>query len=731
MATLIIAEKEKAAKAIAEAIGITKLIKNHNTSNVYFIPSKDIYVLPLRGHILSYKNAKAFESWTKSVPREIITNPNSIEKVPTSYAYPFINALREYSKKCIEVIIATDADIEGCNIGLIDAYTFIKQSNQNIKVSQMWLSSLETNEIKNKFKNTISPKWSWAQIGEARAIIDAIIGFSATREVTNTLRPLLTKLNRKFVSIGRVQTSLLYLIYLRDEEILTFIPKTYWNIVAGLIEQKITFKAYHDLNPFNTDKEVQAKNIYQKIKNEKIAKIIKNTKSIIERRAPAPLNTSKVLLLLTKNLRISASLALKTMESLYLNKLISYPRTDSDRYKSDFDHIPYLHKFSSHSQYGKYTSDLFREKRFKPTNGRIDAGDHPPITPIESVEQTSLKFETEVQQKVYDLITRHYLALFGKNAEESKATLKLLIRDEPFTSQRVTLVYDGFLEIAPFLKRPYDSEIKIVGNEIPVKEILINLKQTKPPPQYSDTNLLKLMERNRLGTKSTRPGIIEILIKRDLIYRSKRQYLITDLGKFLINNLKVIWLPFLKPEFTKGVEELFSDIKENKKSMNEVVTIVKNVFLALFDKFLTSKPNILLKIDGFQKQNSSTMNKNYSKKFPSTSAHCPVCKTYTMRLVTPYKKRKFLACADEKCKTYLSVPKRGRIQLLKSVCRICGFDIFKIFYRKNNKTLSYYMCPRCWNEGFDKKHTDMGLSSKGFCSKCTDFKIIHDQCIKK
>ena len=725
MTTLIIAEKNKAAKAIAEAIGITKLIKNHNNSDVYFIPSKDIYVLPLRGHILSYKNTKAFESWTKSIPREIITNPNSIEKVPTRYARPFINALREYSKKCIEVIISTDADIEGCNIGLIDAYTFIKQSNQNIKISQMWLSSLEMNEIKNKFKNTISPKWSWAQIGEARAIIDAIIGFSATREVTNTLRPLLTKLNRKFVSIGRVQTSLLYLIYLRDEEIQNFNPETYWNIVASLIEQKISFKAFHDLNPFKTDKEVQAKNIYQKIKNEKIAKIIKNTKSIIERRPPTPLNTSKVLVLITKNLRISAKSALKTMESLYLNKLISYPRTDSDRYRSDFNHIPYLHKFASHSQYGKYTSDLFREKRFKPTNGRIDAGDHPPITPIESVELTSLKFETEIQKKVYDLITRHYLALFGKNAEESKAILKLLIRSEPFTSQRVTLIFDGFLKIAPFLKRPYDSEINIVGNQIPVKKILIDTKQTKPPPQYSDTNLLKLMERNRLGTKSTRPDIIEILIKRELIYRNKRQYLITELGKFLIDNLKVIWLPFLKPEFTKGVEELFNDIKENKKSMDEVVTTVKNVFLALFDKFLANKPRILLKIDDFQKQNSSTINKNYGKKFPSTSAHCPVCKTYTMKLITPYKKRRFLVCSDEKCKTYLTVPKNGRIKILKSVCSICGFNVFKINIRKNNKSISYNMCPKCWNDGLNDKN------GKGFCSKCSGYQILDDHCRKK
>ena len=64
------------------------------------------------------------------------------------------------------------------------------------------------------------PKYSLGESGEARDIIDAFIGFSATREVTNTLRPLLNKFRVRFTSIGRVQTSLLYLIYLREKEVL-------------------------------------------------------------------------------------------------------------------------------------------------------------------------------------------------------------------------------------------------------------------------------------------------------------------------------------------------------------------------------------------------------------------------------------------------------------------------------------------------------------------------------
>ncbi|GAH21574.1 unnamed protein product, partial [marine sediment metagenome] len=59
-----------------------------------------------------------FKSWTKSNPREIITNPNSLEKASKSYSRPYISALKEYAKLCDECVIGTDADIEGCNIGI-------------------------------------------------------------------------------------------------------------------------------------------------------------------------------------------------------------------------------------------------------------------------------------------------------------------------------------------------------------------------------------------------------------------------------------------------------------------------------------------------------------------------------------------------------------------------------------------------------------------------------------
>lgn len=716
MTTLIIAEKNKAAEAIANAIGSVKVINKTKSLKIYSIPSKDIFVIPLRGHLLEYKNTVAFKSWTKSNPREIITNSNAIEKVPASYANPYIRALKEYSRVSNHCIIGTDADIEGCNIGLFDALPYVKQIKPNIKISQMWLSSLQPNEILNKFNNLITPKYSWGETGEARAIIDAVIGFSATREVSNTLRPLLNKFGVRFTSIGRVQTSLLYLIYLKEQSIENFIPELYFLIDAVLIHDKGPFKAHHLSNPFKKDSETQARQIFKKILNEKIAKVVDNSKNPKKRSPPAPLNTSKALILLTRNLRIPANIALKTMNALYLNKIISYPRTDSDVYKSDFNHKGILNKFTSHSQLGTYSLSLVKNKRIVPTKGKKDAGDHPPITPLESVEVSSTKFENELQKKVYNLLVRHYLALFGEDAVESTQILNILIKDEPFRAQRVSLISKGFLEIAPFLKPKYEEEIQISNNQIPVKEITLNQKETNPPPRYTDTSLLKLMEKNHLGTKSTRPQIIYILQKRQVIKRVKYQHFITDLGKFIIESLITIWLPFLKPDFTKKIEEKLEDIKEKREKMHNVVYEIRIEFLKLFDKFLAHKNELISKANNFKI--------NY--KVSQTSSNCPNCQKYPMKFIN-LKTKRFLVCSDENCKKFLSLPKKGKLKLLDSICSICNFNIFKISLKKNNKFYNYYLCPKCWNDGFQ----DNLEKGKGFCSNCRDFKISKDQCIKK
>ncbi len=723
MSTLIISEKNKAAQAIAEALGTVKVIKE-NKINVYSIPFKKLFVIPLRGHLLEYRNTDKYKEWKNPPPRNIITDLDAIKKVPINYAGPYIKLLKKYAKMAQRCIIGTDADIEGVNIGLFDALPYIKKVNPHINVSQLWLSSLQKSEIVQKFQKLISPKYNWGASGEARAVIDAIIGFSATRELTNTLKPLLKAYKIGFTSIGRVQTSLLYLIYKREKEIIEFVPEPYFIIEAILIHTKGTITAQHDLNPFSKEHESKAKEIYEKIKDEAIAYIIDNSKKVNRRAPPTPLNTSKALVLLTRNLKISADIALKTMNSLYLNKIITYPRTESDIYKSNFDHATMIKKFLSNSKYGSYTKRLIANKRFIPiSKGKKDAGDHPPITPLESLELTDKKFENQLQQKVYNILSRHYLALFGEDALEARQELRLQIKKEKFTARVVSLIQEGYLEIAPFLKPHYSTEIQISGTSLPIKQINLEKKKTKPPPRYQDPSLLKLMEKNHLGTKSTRPQIIRILQKRKLIYRKKYQYVITDLGQFLIENLIKVWLPFLEPNFTRMVEEKLNYIVTGAKSMDEVIREVKKIFLSLFDKFLVNKKSLENEIKNQIKKGPLNVSSS-QRKVALTSSPCPFCNKSPMKFIN-LKGKRFLVCADQNCQKYLSLPKKGRLTLLNSQCKICGFNIFKVSLRKNNKSFIYYLCPKCWNEGLDQK------TGKGFCSACEDFKIVNDKCVEK
>jgi DNA topoisomerase-1 len=296
-----------------------------------------------------------------------------------------------------------------------------------------------------------------------------------------------------------------------------------------------------------------------------------------------------------------------------------------------------------------------------------------------------------------------------------------------FTSQNAALTQEGFYEIAPFLKRTYQPLLEIQVQKLPIEKIFLNEKETQPPPHYTDTTLLKLMEKEHLGTKSTRPTIINILVDRKLTLRvARNRFKITEWGKYLISELIKVWLPFLKPEFTRYVERLLEDVKNNKQTMQNVIATVKKLFLDLFDRFRNRKSEITFEFDTVKTNLKSKMQQTYSqKKFPQTTSKCPRCKANPMILVTTQQRKRFLACKDRNCKTYFSVPKTGRITILKSsTCQKCGFNVFKIFKKGKEKSTTYYICPRCWTEGFKD-------GNNNFCSACDSFKISKEQCVKR
>jgi DNA topoisomerase-3 len=137
--------------------------------------------------------------------------------------------------------------------------------------------------------------------------------------------------------------------------------------------------------------------------------------------------------------------------------------------------------------------------------------------------------------------------------------------------------------------------------EYPVKSIETLEKKTEPKKHFTFASLLQLMENPRnqegkrltgLGTPATRGSILQKLVDRKYVLLKGKNILITDDGKFLIENVlkNELLASFISiPETTRWEESLHDntfDFIENIK--NFVRNAVKNTDMAVFTQTKTS-----------------------------------------------------------------------------------------------------------------------------------------------
>jgi len=691
---LIVSEKYKQALAIAKALGKVKR-ETLNNVPILFVNANNsnIVIVPLRGHITEYTTKPEYEKWSKTDPKLILLDKNALERVYKEIKY--IKALKTLAKQCDELIFATDADEEGENIAL-EAWEIIRQVNPNLKPKRLWLHTLVPRDIREAFKNLIEPKWTWAYAVEARRQIDALIGFAATRELTLALKPFLKQIGTNIISVGRVQTPTLYLIYDRERKIKNFIPELYWNLLAEINIHGEIIKAKHVKSPSKDKNTIFT--IYNKIRGEKFATLKDIKRNEIYIQPPTPFNTTEALKTITKILPITAKTAMRILEDLYLDALISYPRTDTDKYSPSFPHRETIAKFLKSRIYRMYAEEIMERGVFKPRQGRVFKGDHDPITPIDVAEPNDRRFRTQNHWKVYDIVVRRYLALFMPPAKELGIKLLFLINEEQFKAEITTLLEEGFMKVWPWMKKEYTLIPKLprlgVTQIYPIKKIYTEEKKTKPPPRLTESNLIAMMQKFNLGTKSTRPQHIETNKKRGYIIKKGRSIFCSDLGWTLASNLEKIWPEFVLPKFTAKIEEMLQKIMDGSTDWINVVENIRKEFLDMFDKLRERKPKIVGEIE---KIVDKMMQEGITSE---TYAKCLKCGG-SMILRKGKTGKRYIKCTN--CGETRPLPQRGSIRILKTkICPICGNNVLSISIRN----FSYKLCPVCW-------------ISTGICAKCT------------
>ncbi len=670
--TLIIAEKRNAAQRIASILsgGKAKFVKVGRTG--YFMYERDgneYFVVPLRGHIVELDYDEKFKRWDLNNLIELVNEKP--KKVHRERA--IINLLWKLAGEVDEIIIATDYDREGELIG-VEALTVIeKKYGKRFRVKRAKFSALTREEIERAFSNLVDINYNLASAAEARQHIDLAWGASLTRFVSITSG----RRGREFLSVGRVQSPTLALIVKREKEIEAFQPRKYWNIIAKL-QKRMIFQAEHEKNPFwELD---ETKKVLEKVESADVAEVDEVSREQKQLYPVHPFDTTTFLSEAAR-IGISPARAMKIAEDLYMGGYISYPRTDNTVYPKSLN-IKAILKSLKNSSFAEDVARLENEMRRVPARGKKETKDHPPIVPVRGAELSGDK------GKIYELIVRRFLATLAVNAEYEEVKALISIEGERFVAHGKTLTREGWLSYYPYVKfeEKRIPDLK-KGDRVRVKEIKVEEKETQPPKRYTQSSLIKEMEKLNLGTKSTRAEIIQKLYDRGYVTGNPLRP--TNVGKTLVEKLMAHKVDIVEPEMTATLELDMDRIERGEKRMDEVIEESKEMLVKVLNKL---------------QENRDDFGASMKESMKSELGECP-----NGGKLVYYERKKLVVCEGSGERKYYNLPKTGRVEFLDKKCPVCGLPLIRVVRRGQSPEVRC-LDPKC--EYNAKKDT------VGKCPKC-------------
>lgn len=655
---LIITEKNDTAKRIA-AILAEKKPSKERVNGVDTYSFNGTTVIGLSGHIVEVDFPKEYNNWQKTdikdlIHADVLTQPTHAN---------IVTALRKLGKEAKHLTIATDYDREGELIG-VEALKVVQKVNPDVSADRVHYSTITPGEITKAFANPKKIDFNLSAAGESRQVIDLIWGAVLTRFVSLSSG----RLGDKFLSVGRVQSPTLAILVNREKERDIFVPVPYWELYATLLNGG-EFEAEHKKGRF-TDK-AEAESIKAKLGNTGIVKSINLGKR--SEKPPIPFSTTEFLRAASA-IGISAANAMRIAEYLYVNGLISYPRTDNTVYPQNLDTKAIIESFLG-TEFRDYAQKLL-SGTLTPTRGKKETTDHPPIHPATPAKRSDLK---EDEWKIYELVVRRFFATFAGETQWETMAVTVDISGEDFGANGARLVEPGWRWYYSY-NLPEDRILPQLkeGQTLTVKEVNLVGKETQPPSRYGQGHLIKIMEDLGLGTKSTRHEIISKLYSRAYAHGNPIQP--TKTAYAVIEALEKYASTITKPDMTSKLEQDMDKISEGKITEDYVVKESREMLDEIFKDMTKNKELI----------SESLRNGLYEDRIIG------VCQKCSSDLIIRKSKKgsRFIGCSGyPKCDFTLPLPKTGQIVVTDKQCRDHGLYFIKIISK--GKRPWDIGCPHC------------------------------------
>ena len=601
--TLIIAEKPSVANDIAKTLG------GFTKHDEYF--ESDEYVLSSAvGHLLEIAVPEEHDvkrgKWTFThlpvIPPYFALNP--IAK--TESRLKVLNKLIK-RKDVTTLINACDAGREGELIFRLIA----QNAKAKQPVKRLWLQSMTPAAIREGFQRLRSDEemLPLADAARCRSEADWLIGINGTRAMT--------AFNSKeggffLTTVGRVQTPTLSIVVEREEKIKKFVPRDYWEVRAEFVCAAGVYEGRWFDDKFKKDEndpEKRAERLWSKAAADTIAMACKGRQGNVTEESKPTTSMSPGLFDLTSLQReansrfgFSAKNTLGLAQALYeKHKVLTYPRTDSRHLPEDYigTVMSTLEVIKENNNYLQFAKTILDKGWVKPNKRIFDnakISDHFAIIPT-GIAPKNL---SEPEQKLYDLVTRRFMAVFFPPAEFLVTTRYTEVSGHQFKTEGKVMVNPGWLAV--YGKDVLAADDKESGNLVPVAKgekvltdkVSANGLVTKPPARYTEATLLSAMEGagklveddelrdamagKGLGTPATRAAIIEGLLGEKYLIREGRELMPTAKAFQLMTLLRGLGVTELTaPELTGEWEYKLSQMEKGKISREEFMREIQQM----------------------------------------------------------------------------------------------------------------------------------------------------------
>jgi len=663
--TLIITEKPDAAQRIASALdtkGKTKKMEDNGVPYYVAKRDKEIIVVPALGHLYTVAEERSGRHYYpvfnfKWVPR--YAAERGAKQIRT-----WVETISKLANDADTFIDACDYDIEGSIIG----YCILKYACNNKENSskRMKYSTLTKEELEKSYAELL-PHLDFALIeaGRTRHEVDWLYGVNLSRALTIAARDWSGKYAT--LSTGRVQGPTLRFLVAREKAIRCFVPTPYWSIKAEVEIAGSIFEAEYEKAIIETKMEANAVVDACKGKNGEIEQIdIKKFRQT----PPIPFDLGA---LQSEAYGLFGYTPMRTSniaQRLYLDALISYPRTSSQKLPPAINYEAILKNLNKVSEYKKLTAELLAKKELKPNEGKKEDPAHPAIYPTGNLPERVLDVS---ERNVWDLVVRRFMAVFGEPAIRQSMKAYINVDGHRFYLRGRQTLKEGWLRFyGPYVR---SEEVLLPpikeGQNINIKKVILEDKFTKPPPRYNPGSLLKKMEEAEIGTKATRANIIQTLYDRK--YARDERIVVTELGFEVLETLKKYCPAVVSIKLTKELEEKMNTIQANSEKRENILLDAVEI-LKPVAKELKEKERII------GEQLSNAIKK--SRLEERTIGTCPICNTG--KLMTLYSRRtgkRFVGCTNYfkgLCKTSFPLPQRGTVRPLGKNCRGCGWPTVQV-----------------------------------------------------